>query len=377
MSTTIGSIAPLGMSQTRLACRWISSRVPTSALLDKAIHAEDWAVIQEAFEQVLGLVGASSTQQEIGSSWSIQADWYYALGPRLKNRVQRLIQSVLQLRRSIRPGMNTKALAALVPEILWLESLARSQKNNDGQSHGPFTYYVMPGVSRPKLREALDALDQATKFLHGFPQVLYGDIYFSPTVAGKGHAVALYVPSKDIVYVGMTAKKVVGDVHAICHEFGHRYYHRFWKDTQARNRFMQLSTSTEYEMVHLSPRQKQALTSEYMKAIRAKGKGKPLSKSLEGYLVAISKNDTAGFNYLRRLATEATLGGSKEEAALMAAFDRIAPMSWSTGKVLHEPLAVTPYGATDWHENFAEAFAHLVMGKRMPPALQAIMDGLK
>jgi hypothetical protein len=37
-----------------------------------------------------------------------------------------------------------------------------------------------------------------------------------------------------------------------------------------------------------------------------------------------------------------------------------------TSKILREPLAVTSYGAKDWKENFAEAFAFFVMGKPLP-----------
>jgi hypothetical protein len=37
-----------------------------------------------------------------------------------------------------------------------------------------------------------------------------------------------------------------------------------------------------------------------------------------------------------------------------------------TNKVVRGPLAVTPYGAKDWKENFAEAFAFYVMGKPLP-----------
>lgn len=46
-------------------------------------------------------------------------------------------------------------------------------------------------------------------------------------------------------------------------------------------------------------------------------------------------------------------------------------------KVLHGPLQVTPYGATSPAENFAEAFAHYVLGKPLVAELAAIMGNLR
>lgn len=48
-----------------------------------------------------------------------------------------------------------------------------------------------------------------------------------------------------------------------------------------------------------------------------------------------------------------------------------------TDKLLHGPLAVTPYGGTKPGENFAEAFAHYVLGMDFHPELYSIIDQLK
>ena len=70
------------------------------------------------------------------------------------------------------------------------------------------------------------------------------------------------------------------------------------------------------------------------------------------------------------------LAGSLDERALHAGVMGPKDQEVPTDKVLHGPLAVTPYGATDPAENFAEAFAHLVLGMPLAPELQAVLSAI-
>lgn len=335
----------------------------------------DVAKVQDAFRQVLLLLKVTETPQEIGYRQSVEAEWFYALGPRFRTRALAILREVSDLSRSRNPLQYSDRLQQLVPEMAWLETKAKAQSEG-GEKHGPFTLYVMPGVSRKDIGEAKAALDQAVTLIHKhFPKVLYGDVYFTPAVSS---GLAQYVPGKDVLYLGMKAKKSVGDVHAICHEFGHRYFHRFWRDADAKNIFRHLTQDTVYEEVVLTPAEKKALTQEYIKAVQAAkaGRKQPMSPALEGYLIRISKQDQVGFDILRGAATQ-VFQGKADIRDLEVKFLEIAPSSWSTDKVVREPLFVTPYAKSkraDWGENFAEAFAHFVMGKPLAAELQAIME---
>ena len=118
-----------------------------------------------------------------------------------------------------------------------------------------------------------------------------------------------------------------------------------------------------------------------LKAVQAAlaGKKAPMSKSTEEYIILISKQDPVGFGVLRTVATQFFQGDITLED-LAKKFREVSPTSWDTDKVLREPLFITPYAkskAAQWDENFAEAFAHFVMNKPLPPEIQDIMEGLR
>lgn len=102
-------------------------------------------------------------------------------------------------------------------------------ESSGGFKHGPFTIKILPGVTKKQVDEALAALDVVTDAIkQKFPQVLYGEIYMSTKVGGHRTA-AHYVPADDVIH--LSPKHIQSgdafDVHAIAHEFGHRYDHKF------------------------------------------------------------------------------------------------------------------------------------------------------
>ncbi len=148
--------------------------VAPNVLKAYGLKTQDVAKIREALQQVLTLMKVTETPAEIGYWQSIEAEWFYALGPRFRTRALAVLREVNDLARSRDPLQYLTRLQQLVPEVAWLETKAKTQSEG-GEKHGPFTLYVMPGVTRKDIVEAKAALDQATTLIHRhFPKVLYG-----------------------------------------------------------------------------------------------------------------------------------------------------------------------------------------------------------
>jgi hypothetical protein len=233
----------------------------------------------------------------------------------------------------------------------------------------------MAGVSQRAWGGALEALDKASELVRKrFPQLLYGKVFVTPNMKGT-RTVAMYTPAKDVLYLSLLAQKATGDVQALCHEFGHRYDHRFWRDHEAKQEFMNLSTETVYETI---PVDKKEMVTQFLKVLQSwkAGRKDMGPKLLQQYLAEINKNHSKQ-RVMRDLAQAALSGGPAEEKALRDKFLELGPDEIVTDKVLRGPLSVTPYGATDWKENFCEAFSFYLVGKPLPSEIQSFMERLK
>jgi len=91
-------------------------------------------------------------------------------------------------------------------------------------------------------------------------------------------------------------------------------------------------------------------------------------------LVAWLKSD--GPKYARELMTS-YLVGMVTEKNLHDGIKGSKDLKVVTDDLLHGPLSVTPYGATKPMENYAEAFAHYVLGMDMPQELADILASEK
>ena len=238
----------------------------------------------------------------------------------------------------------------------------------------------MPGVTHKDEEGALQALDAAAKALsHKFPQVLYGKVFITPRLP-KAQTEAQYVFDSDVLYLSMKARDGVGDVYALIHEIGHRYFHKFWKDRDAAREFQRLSTEPEYEVIQISPETKKAWTEELITQARARRTNQqvPLTqdKRLMEWIRHLQVTNSVNLSELRKLTLAAVKGGPNQDRALQFGLMSMIPSEYQTNRIVREPYAVTPYGATSWTENFSEAFAHFVLGKALPEPIQKIMEGL-
>lgn len=237
-----------------------------------------------------------------------------------------------------------------------------------------FSIIPMPGVSKAETDEALEALHGAAEKIRSkFPQVLYGKVFFSTHLSAK--TAAHYVYNDDTIHLSVRAKKRFDDMYTIVHEFGHRFDHKFL-DAKLRARFVDLSLRKVYETIHYDAALRSKVAQEALQLAKDRMAKKPIpgfSNELELWV----KDAKYGVGpYIRSLMTmymKGEIDDTKYLTEVMGTKDVDVP----TGKLLHGPLAVTPYGATKPSENFAEAFAHFVLGMAMPQEFVEILSDAK
>ena len=289
----------------------------------------------------------------------------------------------------------------LADSIAWIEKKMRATPA-DEFAHGPWTVVPMDRVSQKDLDACLKALDAATDLCRSkFPELLYGKVFLAKRLQSKGggKTLASYVPSQDTMNVSTLATKTATDVEAILHELGHRFFHRFWKNDAAKREFMELSSSVTYEKIEVTREQRNKLADEYVawvlqaadrvRQLKAQGATKAdIQKVMSGS--SWSKELTVWFNMLGKRRPMDQQAIMQHTTSLMSLTDYTTqkvkihdavalakgPDVVEFNGVKKQAMAVSAYGATDWHENFSEAFAYALMGKAMPVEIKAIMDKL-
>ena len=340
------------------------------------------------FQTVLGIEFSSSG--DWGRTIRFRADWMNALSPQKANRLRGTVFTCLEnaqraVARAIRyapdNGSDTKCLADLLEQLIveatWLEKAIRFDDPQAFQ-HGDFTIVPMPGVPGAKQSDCLEALDAVASLVRDkFPQVLYGKIYLAKSVA---NGLANYTPSKDILSLGLRAEKTVGSIHAICHELGHRYSHRFWKDFQQRLRFNELSTMPKYKETTFDHATRAKLADELLEMAGnvREGKAPKISDLASRWVQFLNiSSDFHNIQTLMRRYTQDKDDSKRKELWNAFAWPSSSDISVPTMEVERGPLTVSPYGAKNVEENFAEAFAMYCMGKPLPTEITEIMSSLK
>lgn len=304
-------------------------------------------------------------------------DWFGALGVPKRN-------ALLSLRKE---ALTFQAVAAELPDLNhkltyglnryssgWeknLRTLELATAVGDAEreiKHGDFTVIPVPGVTKAKQTTALAALDAAAdKIRAKFPQILYGKVFLATHLSRK--TVAHYVVNSDTIHLDVNAKKRIDDVYTICHEFGHRYEDKFL-DKKLKARFWELSTQPVFEMFEFDALLRDRVANEVVFLAKEKAQDHKIprmSDELEAWL-----RSPDGPRDIRRAIAD-FLSGKLNEKQLHATAKGTKDVRVK-GKVLRLPLAVTSYGGTKPSENWAEAFAHYVLGMPLAPEIQSLMN---
>lgn len=310
--------------------------------------------------------------------------WVAALSTQRKNTWRALVRSsriLLDELGSLGPGASevfrhsvVRALRDLAKPLRALEIMSDVADQESSFKHGPFRVFTVPGVSRKEVEAALEALDEAAAKIHPrFPQVLYGDVYLATSLARSGpyNPSASYSPSSDAVHLSVRARRRFDDVYTIVHELGHRFGYKFAEGTPAYREFVALSTRKEWQKVLFDDAVRAQVAGELVAAAVDRKQGRPM-KPLSEDAVLWAKQPHVEVK--ARIAD--FLAGKIDQARLHDLLKGQRDQEVETGKLLHGPLAVTPYGATKVVENFAEAFAHYVLGMEMPPELRSVLAAM-
>lgn len=263
-------------------------------------------------------------------------------------------------------------LEALAKPLRMLEIMSAATSEEDSFKHGPFRVFTIPGVTRAEADKALAAFDAATSQVRAhFPQVLYGDVYLATTLAKSGPYTpsASYSPHSDTIQLSVRAQRRFDDVYTIIHELGHRYGFKFAEGTPAYREFTALSMRRVWETILFDKKLRSAAAAELAQAAIDRQQGRPFRKlSPEAELWAKQPDVDV------KKSISEFLAGKIGEDRLREQLAGHKDVEAMTGKLLHGPLAVTPYGATKVTENFAEAFAHFILRMPMPAEFQVLLQ---
>lgn len=96
---------------------------------------------------------------------------------------------------------------------------------------GPFTVHNTIGATGTELKAISDELERAGRAIqsnpvHGFAKVLYGDVHVVGNIR-EAHNAAWYDVSDDSLYLRAKQATGMNEAHALIHELGHRYWHKF------------------------------------------------------------------------------------------------------------------------------------------------------
>lgn len=311
--------------------------------------------------------------------------WLTALSVQKMNAVNALYKSAVRftetsvsvLEHKKEPGERAEWIEYMVMEMAkWAKDvrtleLASAIADQESEiTRGPFTIVPIPGLTKKQVDEALEALDAAAAKLHAkFPKVLYGKVFLSKHL--KRGVAAWYDAGTDTLALNVLAKKRFDDVYTIIHELGHRHSAKF-ASREGKQKYWSLSTRKVFEAVSFDAKLRKQMADECLEMVKKRALGQPMPAMSDNLVLWLKSPYPHQKGDVRNLTT-AYLQGKLEEKDLHAAITGKEDQEVSTGKVLHGPLAVTPYGATKPEENYAEGFAHFVLGQDMPPELAAVL----
>lgn len=334
----------------------------------------DWAPMKAFLVKVRGLI--------LPDGGTAPA-WFGALGTAKRNAIRALHRDSHALADNLDPSISKTGpetwISYMVPRLEeWgkkLRTLEIASQADDAEvaiERNGFTVIPMAGVTKAEIDGSLEALDAAIAAVRSkFPKVLYGKVFLSTHLGGK--TAARYMYNDDTVHLSVKARKRFDDVYSLIHELGHRYDHKFLKD-ELRKRFWALSTQKVYEKLQFDAKLREQVADEAVSLAKARAQGRPVPNPSPELVAWLKSPD--GPNNPRELTTK-FLNLQITEKELHDGMKGTKDSEVTTEKVLHGPLSVTTYGATSPTENFAEAFAHFILGKSMPPEFVEILSEAK
>lgn len=254
-----------------------------------------------------------------------------------------------------------------------------NRDEGDHFRHGPFNVILLSDALGDQLKGTLDLLDAVGDRIRRYaPQVLYGNVFITDKpIAREGRqAVGVYRQNDDTIALVLGAAKSFDDVYVLVHEFGHRFESRFLSGGD-REAFRVLSTQGDLQPRAFTYAEREHAVDEYITmwdAIRQdRDDYGPADDLASDWYSAFSTTDRALFKsyvipLIRKYRDEGDDSALLSLRKELGRLDVPGPITYPTNQN-PQPEYASMYGATDWHENFAETFAHHIMGKTLPEPL--------
>lgn len=360
-------------SVARIAARYLAAtallpgreylRVFNTARMDieRKIQAEDYVGAMDAFE---AMAAQFRPVYEIATTIRVQRDDE-------KRRLQAFQDKIAPLRVLTRPGYiregiesNTDVWARLSVTVDRLEEIAKYLSRNISRlegydaiardfRHGPFRIVNAYGFRPEEYAAPLEILDSAAAAIRkaGFDSVLYGDVQL---VGGKGAGFSgRYYFSNDIVQLNLDAKFRYDTVYTLIHEFGHRHWHIALSEAD-REAYIAAYNGTA---PHLTVGDRQAILDALVQTEFSAARAERLLPPRLGEVLTQYLRERLGATTQRAL--QGDWARRPEELRLRIVVPRTS--AYFVGDT--RPHSVTDYGRTNPLEDYAEVFAHVVLGK--------------
>lgn len=226
---------------------------------------------------------------------------------------------------------NYKIFVAISDIDKWSDKGETSEENR-AFTVGPFTVHNQttsePDVSTKILQSAETLMKRSG--ISSISRVLYGDVYIVGDINRKKAVAAMYFPAKDNIFLLLLKRFAGSHVHALIHEFGHRYWSKV-VDADTKRKWL-----THHAEVK---RGKSDVSLPPVGSVLEGVKGDPKIEKYEGGKIILDNgNYVATQSYLNFL--------SKRQDQLRFP---------------------TPYAASDPEEHFCEAFALFCLGELKSP----------
>lgn len=381
----------------RVGLRYLLARQalePALRVVETLVKRLDFEGAQEALLKFISALGVRLHGGELRfwPEWAHSLDradrdrfeWFLRVLDGIKNRID--LGAGIPARRVEESSAIEKALGDIHQDLRWIEGLMRDEA--DEIHHGPFKILLTEGAG-DGLKEAIETLDEAAKKIQAtkFAKVVYGKVYVrrgtrTPGTFEQrpgGGVAGSYVASGDFINLSLYATPDRNSVMTLIHEFGHRYQMRFMS-RGSLELFERLSTVGPVESFSLSERSRAmdeyAVLWKHHQEENFPDPNSILSARSQLWAKLFPREDYKSevlplLKRYRDEKDESALGPLQRAYGQLNVSQPVERLDPNVG-----PVAASPYGATDWKENFAESFLAYVMRKPLPDALQKFMDEL-
>lgn len=363
-----------GTSIARVAARWVAASEPLlkgSAYLRMFTSARDEVTrllregdVDGAVDAFDGLAAGLRPVWEAASKVVVQrADEQRRLRSFMdKVAPLRYMTAPGYIRRQVASGMDAWAMLTVSLDTLE-ETVGYLSRNVDrlvgyGEierefAHGPFRIRNPYGFRPDEYQAPLAVLDAAADAIRtaGFGSVLYGDVILTGA-KGAGFA-GRYHMANDTVELNVDSRFRHDATYTMVHEFGHRHWFRVLSDS-AREAYTDAYHGTADG---LTVADREAILDALVRADFSAARAARLLPDRLAAVVVQYVRERAGAETQRALRNQWGLRPDEVRVRLVLPRTRVYYLDGV------RPQSVTDYGRTNEREDYAEVFAHVVLGK--------------